>query len=222
MVAISPMDLSQSIHAKHTQFFERIRDRKEFCALKDGAIPPPPKNWEQGAMGGMTRYMTKDVRQLFVDYTYRSEVCRSQRDVLNLAMRLSIINTTNVVEDVFMYYVKAFGATDAFCHDDRLGAWSRRSTLEVDKLIKRCIFIRQVNWISNHCAWEELQISSREIGERIAPVAERVEYFPDGVYIVLDSRPLTMAEAKEKTLAANLALYPEIAPIIPDLLAIDA
>jgi hypothetical protein len=78
-----------------------------------------------------------------------------------------------------------------------------------------------MNWISNTHSWRELQISAREIGERVEPVVERVEYFSDGVYIVLDSRPLTMAEGKEKTLAANLALYPEIAPIIPGLYKID-
>jgi hypothetical protein len=216
------MDLSQSIHAKHAQFFERIKERREFCALKDGIVPPPPKNWEQGAMGGMTRYMTKDVRQLFLGYRYRSEVCHLNRDVLKLAMRLNRVDTRTITDDVFMFYVKAFNATHASVYDERIGGWSHCTSLEIYSIIRRLIFVDQLNWISDRYAWEELQVSPREIGERVAPVAERVEYFPDGVYIVLDSRPLMMAEAKEKTLAANLALYPEIEPIIPNLLAIDA
>jgi hypothetical protein len=132
-------------------------------------------------------------------------------------MRLNRVDSQVIVDDVFMFYAKAFSAEHAYCWDDRLGAWCSGIRRSIYSATKRGIHLDQLNWISNAFAWQENQISAREIGERVEPVAERVEYFSDGVYIVLDSFPLTMAEAKEKTLAANLALYPEIAPIIPSL-----
>jgi plasmid replication initiation protein len=137
-------------------------------------------------------------------------------------MRLPWVDTKVIIDDVFMFYVRAFVAAEAVCHDSRLGAWSHQSSCNIYSLNGRGTFIRQLTWLSNVRAWEDLQISAKEIRQRVEPAAERVEYFDDGVYIVLDSRPLTMAEAKEKTLAANLALYPEIAPIIPSLRAIYA
>jgi hypothetical protein len=222
MLASGPVVLSQPIEDKHVEFFDRIKERTGACSLKDGIIPPTPKSWDLGAMGSVTRYMSQDVRQFGLSYGCRSEIAQARRDVFNLAIRLNRVDPRIIVDDVFMFYVKAFGASDASCWDDRLGSWSYTAFQQAKPLAVRFFLIRQINWISNEYAWEQLQISSKEIGERVALVAERVEYFPDGVYIVLDSRPLTMAEAKEKTLAANLALYPEIAPIIPDLLAIDA
>jgi hypothetical protein len=221
VLADSPISLLQPIHEKHQDFFGRIKQRGLICGLKDGNVPPPPKGWEQGAMGSVTKYMTKDIQQFFVDYGFRSEIGLSRRDVFKLKIRLTQVDHRIVVDDVVMFYVKSFSATHAECFDDRLGSWSWSSCQEIGRISKRYIFIHQLTWISSQHAWEELQVSPREIGERVAPVAERVECFPDGVYIVLDSRPLTMAEAKEKTLAANLALYPEIEPIIPNLLAID-
>jgi hypothetical protein len=216
------VNLSQSIEEKHAEFFNCIKERTGACSLQEGLIPPTPESWDLGASGSATRYMTQDVRRFGLSYGCRSEIAQARRDVFNLAVRLNRVDPKIIVDDVFMFYAKAFSSSSASGLDDRIAAWSNRSTVLIYNLIKKCIFIQQLNWISNHCAWKELQISSREIGERIAPVAERVEFFTDGVYIVLDSRALTEAEAKEKTLAANLALYPEIAPIIPDLLAIDA
>jgi hypothetical protein len=222
MTASGPVVLSQSIEEKHTEFFDRIKERTGACSLRDGIIPPTPERWDFGASGSVTRYMSKEVRKFGLSYGSRSTIAQPERDVFNLAIRLNRLDPKVIVDDVFMFYVKAFRASDASCWDDRLGSWSFTAFHEMIRLAVRFFLIRQINWISNEYAWEHLQISSREIGEQVAPVAERVEYFPDGVYIVLDSRPLTMAEAKEKTLAANLALYPEIAPIIPALLAIDA
>jgi hypothetical protein len=222
LLADSSVNLSQSIEDKHVEFFDRIKERTGACSLRDGIIPPTPKSWDLGAMGSVTRYMSKDVRQFGLSYGSRSTIAQPERDVFNLAIRLNRLDPEVIVDDVFMFYAKAFSSSSASGLDDRIAAWSNRSAVTIYSLIKRCIFIEQLNWISNEYAWEQLQISPKEIGERVSPAAERVEYYPDGVYIVLDSRPLTMAEAKEKTLAANFALYPEIAPIIPSLSAIYA
>ena len=217
MVAGAPVDLSQPIEQKHAEFFDRIKERGQICGLAHGVIPPTPKTWDLGASGSVTRFMTKDVRQLFLSYGARSELYLTRQDVLNLTMRLNRVDSQVIVDDVFMFYAKAFGADRAFCRDTRLGAWTYEVKRSVYSATKKEIFVEQLEWISNVYAWRKMQVSAKEIGERVEPVAERVEYFSDGVYIVLDSRPLTMAEAKEKTLAANLALYPEIAPIIPSL-----
>jgi hypothetical protein len=222
MVAGSPVDLSQPIEQKHAEFFGRIKERGQVCGLRDGVISPSLEHWDLGAMASATRSMTTDVRKLSVSYGCRSEIHQTRKDVLNLAIRLNRVDTKVIVDDIFMFYAKAFDAEHASCYDSRLGAWSFKSGCDIYSLMRRVMFIEQLNWISNCYAWEKLQISAKEIGKRVEPAAERVEYIDDGVYIVLDSRPLTMAEAKEKTLAANLALYPEIAPIIPSLRAIYA
>ncbi len=220
MIATAPVDLGQPIEKKHAKFIDQIKTRDRVCAPRYGIVPSTLRKWDLGAMTSLTRSMTTDVRELSLSYGCRSEAHQTRQDVLNLAIRLNRVETKVVTDDVFLFYVRAFNAVEAVCHDSRLGAWSHRSSCDIYSLNKRGIFIRQLTWISNVRAWEDLQISAREIGQRVEPVAERVEYVDDGVYVVLDSRPLTMAEAKEKTLAANLALYPEIAPIIPSLRAI--
>jgi hypothetical protein len=185
--------MQQSFESKHKENIEGLKKIKEPWGIEDNELPIPKFGTGLVATFSLQRLLKKGIRGHII-YTHRNVI--DNYDKIWLEFNPHKIDFSKLLKITFKEYVDFFRPTEAYIYDNR--------TLEFDGLMRNDIvdltnffrFYPIFFWSEQYCN-QVLQITIKELRETIANEVEYLEYYKDGVFVILSSQYLSVEQSNQ-------------------------
>lgn len=204
---ISKIDFETTLEDKHSKLNSGLRTIPEPWGIGNNELSLPNFGKQLSAVINFTKFLKKGIKGEII-YHYRGNTSIDKDDRIYLKFDPSKIDFLELTSNVFKQYISFFDPTEAqiFNEDVIYFDYDNRHNYDLNSYIRFC---QVFYWDQSFCQ-NEIGLPVSELKEKITDHVESVELFRNGIYVIVNSKILTLDESNEVHDNLRSILFPSV------------